>query len=87
MIELGREVKEIITGFVGIATARCKYLTGCVHIEVTPQKLKKDGETLDSRWIDESRLKHTSSRKKIKLSTRDPKEGPSCSSKPRSSIT
>lgn len=28
-LELGLEVKDIVTGFRGIITGRCEYLTGC----------------------------------------------------------
>lgn len=55
MIELGTEVKDKITDFKGIATARIEYITGCVRYELTP-KVDKDGKCLDSCWFDESRL-------------------------------
>jgi len=57
MIELGRKVKDIVTGFEGIATARCKYLNGCAQIQVTP-KAKKDGSLSDSKWFDEPILQY-----------------------------
>ena len=39
-VELGSKVKDEITGFVGIATARCVYINGCVQFELTPLVLK-----------------------------------------------
>ena len=46
MIELGQKVKDKVTGFTGIATARIEYLNGCVQILVTPKMATpKKGET------------------------------------------
>ena len=56
MIELGQKVKDNITGFTGIAIAKCEYLNGCISIEVKPTKLDKDGKMLGAQWIDEQRL-------------------------------
>lgn len=55
MIKLGQKVKDSITGFSGIATARCEYLNGCVSVEVRPTKLI-DGKMIKSAWIDEQQL-------------------------------
>lgn len=54
MIELGNKVKDTITGFMGIATARCEYLHGCVCFEVTGKL--RDKQVMDPVWFDESRL-------------------------------
>ena len=56
MIELGSKVKDNITGFEGIAIAKCVYLNGCVSIQVRPDKLKEDGAMCDTKWIDEQQL-------------------------------
>lgn len=58
MVKLNSKVKDTITGFSGIATARSIYATGCIQILVTSKKLK-DGEP-NEIWIDESRLDVTS---------------------------
>jgi len=55
-IEMKAKVKDCVTGFEGIVTARSEYLTGCRQYLVTPTKLKDDGETLNSIWFDEDRL-------------------------------
>lgn len=55
MIKLGSKVKDSITGLTGIATSRCVYLHGCVHIGITPTELK-DGKPIDSCWFDEQRV-------------------------------
>ena len=55
MIRLGLEVKDKITGFTGIVTARINYLTGCDRYAVTPP-VDKDGKVRDGEWFDEGRL-------------------------------
>ena len=50
-IELGSKVKDIVSGFEGIATARIEYMNGCVQYYITP-KVSKDGELKDGRWFD-----------------------------------
>jgi len=55
-MELGDKVKDVITGFEGIVTARASYLTGCDQLCVQPQGLDKDQKPIESRWYDENRL-------------------------------
>ena len=62
MIKLGDKVKDSITGFGGMAVARCEYLNGCVSIEVQPMGLK-DGEPIKKHWIDEQNLTDVSKAK------------------------
>lgn len=52
---LREKVKDKITGFTGIAVAKCEYLNGCVCYEVRPDKLK-DGCMLKTEWIDVQQL-------------------------------
>jgi hypothetical protein len=54
MAKLGDRVRDVITGFDGIATGRAVYLNGCVHIMVTSSTLK-DGEP-KTEWFDEQRV-------------------------------
>lgn len=54
-MELGCRVKDKITGFKGIATGICKYITGCDRILVTPP-VDKEGKYVESEWIDIQRL-------------------------------
>ena len=56
MIKLGSKVKDFITGFKGMAIARCVYLNGCIRIEIQPEELDKDGKIIEAVWIDESQL-------------------------------
>ena len=55
MIPLGSKIKDNITGYQGIATARVTHLYGCVHIAIQPQELK-DGIPQKERLFDEQRI-------------------------------
>lgn len=55
-VNLGDKVKDIITGFEGIAVAQTNHLYGCSHIVVEPMKMGKDGEPQDNRTFDEQRV-------------------------------
>lgn len=52
---LGKTYRCKITGFTGVATGRCEYLTGCNQILLLP-KVGADGAAKDGSWIDEQRL-------------------------------
>ena len=54
MPDIGIKVKDVITGFEGIVTARCTYITGCDQFLVQPET--KDGAFVESRWFDDNRL-------------------------------
>ncbi len=51
IIKLGDQVRDVITGFKGIAVSRCTYLNGCDHIGIQP-KASKDGALPPMEWID-----------------------------------
>lgn len=57
-IHLGDEVKDVITGFQGIATARARFLTSCDRVEVQPRvKEYEGGQKLEAaEWFDVTRL-------------------------------
>jgi len=55
MIELGTRVKDSITGFCGIATARTVYLYGCIRVAVETTGLK-ELKPIEPVWFDEQRL-------------------------------
>lgn len=57
MINLGDKVKDIVTGFVGIATARHSYLNGCDRLTIQPSYKVKEGIQPDSQTFDEPQLK------------------------------
>ena len=52
MIKMGDKVKDDMTGFTGVTTARCEYADGCVQWQV--EKLVSND--IVSKWIDEERL-------------------------------
>ena len=54
-IELGSKVKDSITGFTGIATARHEYMNGCIRYAIQADKLK-DGKPIDPEVFDVQQL-------------------------------
>lgn len=56
-IIFGSTVRDKITGFVGIVTGKCSYITGCEQILVVPPA--KDGVFTAGTWFDEQRLEQT----------------------------
>jgi hypothetical protein len=54
-IEFGREVKDKITGFRGIVTGECSYISGCLQYLVQP-KGKDSDKKPDAIWFDVDRL-------------------------------
>ena len=48
---LGATYKDKITGFKGIATGHCRYLTGCHQTLLAPKKADQE-----SKWFDDQRL-------------------------------
>lgn len=55
MIKLGNKYYDQITGFVGIATGKVKYISGCNQVLLAPG-VDKDGKIQESMWFDEQRL-------------------------------
>lgn len=56
---LGQEVRDIVTGFVGIAVNRIEYLNGCTQYLVKPPCVHKDGEPMkqsEGCYIDDQSL-------------------------------
>jgi valyl-tRNA synthetase len=54
-VKLGSKVKDSLTGFTGIATARTEWLYGCTRIAIEPQELH-DGKPIETQWFDEQRV-------------------------------
>jgi hypothetical protein len=54
MIKLGQKVRDAITGFEGIATAKVEYINGCVQFGIQPQAT--DGKMPESVYLDHQRL-------------------------------
>ncbi len=56
MVKLGDKVKDVVSGFTGIAVSQHIYLQGCHRFSVQPP-LKKDGTLPDAGSFDEPQLK------------------------------
>jgi hypothetical protein len=54
-IGLGSKVRDPITGFEGVVTARTEWLYGCVRVAVQTPELK-DGKPVEEQWFDETRV-------------------------------
>lgn len=53
-IKLGSKVRDILTGFEGIAVARTTFLYGCVRVCIESTEILK-GEVVEN-WFDEQRV-------------------------------
>lgn len=54
-MKIGDKVRDQITGFEGVVTGRCQYITGCEQALVQPP-VSKDGTFVEAHWFDEDRL-------------------------------
>ena len=55
-LDLGSEVKDLITDFSGIVMTQTHHLTGCNTYGVSPKVLAPDGKPAETQWFDEPRL-------------------------------
>lgn len=53
--ELGKEAKDIVTGFSGIIIARVEYMTGCNQYGIS-RKAGEDGAIHPAEFFDEGRI-------------------------------
>ena len=63
---LGRTYKDTITGFQGVATGHCEYLTGCSQTLLSP-KGSDSMKRPDSEWFDDQRLILVSDADRVRL--------------------
>lgn len=77
--ELGKIAKDKITGFAGVLTARCEFLTGCNRYCIQPTELK-DGKPIDGIYFDEAQIEIISNG--ISAKTVQGKEKGACSPNP-----
>lgn len=54
-VKLGMEVKDIVTGYTGIAVAAVEYLQGCRRVTIQA-KVKEDGTIPEDGTFDEPQL-------------------------------
>ena len=86
-IKLGSHVKDIYTGFEGLAIAKSEWLYGCNTVGIQPMELNKDGEVGATQWFDEQRIevikktapKHSAT---SKADTGGPRDNPSARTGP-----
>jgi len=78
--ELGTVLRDLVTGFKGVAMGRTQYYTGCNHYGLISQKMTEKGKPNEWQWLDESRLGPTGE-KKVALGGAKPSSGP-CSNAP-----
>lgn len=57
-IILGREYKDSVTGFTGMATAKSDYISGLAYVELTG-KVGSEGKKAESDWFDTLRVTDT----------------------------
>jgi hypothetical protein len=55
-IELGDEVKDLVTGFKGIAVSITRYISGCDRIGVKPPYKLKEAKQPEELWFDSNQL-------------------------------
>ena len=53
--ELGKRGKDKITGFAGIITSRCEFLTGCNRYCIQPTELH-EGKPVEGIYFDEAQV-------------------------------
>ena len=54
-IEWGERYRDTITGFEGVATGYCSYISGCDQVLINGG-MNKDGDKVVSHWIDSDRV-------------------------------
>lgn len=57
MENLGKQARDKITGFEGIITGKCYYLTGCHQYGIAAKV--QDGKIPDTQWFDQKRIEIT----------------------------
>jgi len=54
-VHLGDLARDVITGYQGIITGECRYLTGCEQVLISPP-VGEDGKLRDGHWFDADRI-------------------------------
>lgn len=87
-LELGDEVRDVVTGYQGIIVTRSEFLNKCVRHAVQSQELK-DGKPVDSQYFDEEQLEIVTAQKirspKV-VQTGGPRDVPSAVRRPPSAF-
>lgn len=64
-IKLGATYRDVITGFEGVATGHCEYISGCNQVLLTAACI--DNKPADATWFDVQRLEAVPDRRVVKL--------------------
>ena len=72
--DLGDELKDNVTGFVGVALAYTRYATGCVHYGLQAKLTKSTEEPVEWQWFDQARLA-LKKKKAVKFEIEEPTSG------------
>lgn len=64
---MGKQAKCKLTGFNGIITGYCQYVTGCDQVLITPKMT--DNKYPEGQWLDVNRIEVKSNSKAIVLDT------------------
>ncbi len=70
-IEFGIKAKDKITGFVGIVTGNCQYISGCDQVLLVPE-CGKDGSHREGHWFDLQRIVPLGGKKIVLDNSRTP---------------
>jgi len=73
--DIGDELKDKVSGFIGIVLGITQYSTGCIHYGLSAQVLGKEGDVKNWEWFDETRL-NLLKQEKIEFPVFDKKGGP-----------
>lgn len=74
-IQLGDVAQDAITGFQGVVTGHCRYITGCDQFLIQPQIKPEAGDSSkfpEARWFDENRLRVVETHTAASWRTDDP---------------
>lgn len=63
---LGQTAKDKVTGFQGVMTGFCRYLTGCDQYLLAP-KVDVDGKHVDAKWYDVNRLELVEGKETVEI--------------------
>lgn len=70
MIELGRKMRDTVSGFAGVAMGQTVWLNGCVRVCLQPP-VDKDGKLPEEKWFDEPQVEIVEDSPAIPAGARD----------------
>jgi hypothetical protein len=77
---LGKKVKDIVSGFEGVAVSKIEYMNGCTQYNIQP-KCKDDNTMIKAEWFDAEQVELVSNKTIVKKKKK-PTGGPSPGSEP-----